>query len=269
MSYAEHFQVGTWLETPAKWLQWAQAALVQKQLDSCAYNLRQFWASIQGLGNLSAAQWAEALQLNAESQACLASYYMGKQYETAYELANYTGNAQFMANMGMLANPVTAGIGAWTAVTQNRTWNARFQGVVNWFREQVDGGTGARLKAQVEDLGAKAQEAAQKAAALAQQAQSARAQAGTQNARGERLVKVTGQSSKTTTQASAMNRRTADDATRTKDPKEAAREALKELLDFKILGLPWWLVAAGGVALVALLAPSPIPRVSLAMGGSR
>lgn len=269
MTYAEQFQVGSWLETPAKWLQWAQASLVQKQVENCAHNLRQFWASIQGYQNLSPAQWAEVLQLNAESQACLSSYYMAQQFNVAYELAKYAGNSQFLANMGMLANPSTMALGAYTALTNNRTWNARFEGVVNWFRDQVDFGSGEKLKAQVQDLGAKAQEAAQKAATLAQQSKSARAQAGASSTRGERLVTVTGQRTGTTAKQAGMNNQTAAVATRKETPAAAMNDTLSDISNFKILGLPWWLVAAGGVAVVALLMPSPMPRVSLAMGGSR
>jgi len=257
MTYAEQFNVPSSLETPAKWLQWAKTALVSKDSGKCAYNLRQFWASIQGMSG------ADVMRLNAESQACLASYYMSQQYEKTYTLAKLTGNAQLQANMAMIANPATLGIGAITAVTKNKAWNTRYEGLVNWFLDKVDLGTTATLKKEVEELGTKAKAAAERAASMAQEAQGVRS-----TARGARLAKVTRQQNRTTKAEVEQNRTTAKRATYQESPADAAASTWGDFWSYKILGMPWWVLAGCVVASAAFLVPDA-PELTVSAGGGR
>ena len=75
MTYAEEFKVSKSLETPAKCCNGPRPPWQPGSWTRCAYNLRQFWAAIKGQSG------ADVMRLNAESQACLASYYMAKQYQ--------------------------------------------------------------------------------------------------------------------------------------------------------------------------------------------
>lgn len=75
--YAETFQVGLWLETQAKWLRWAMQSNGPEKAQECAWNLGQFWKTLEQAKAQAktSLQWAEILTLDAQSQWCLGNHY--------------------------------------------------------------------------------------------------------------------------------------------------------------------------------------------------
>lgn len=218
--YAAYFGVRSWLEEPAKWLQWALASVGTKKLPEGKWNLTQFWKSLEGFKAQakSPQEWHEILTLDARSQLILARYAQAKQSELLQAMSQRAGMASLM----------------WWVPTRIWDWltNQKDAQIVAWGRE-------AKQLAQV------AEQATAKAQELGKQAAKAAAQAKVPADPARRIVKV----ATVGTQDAALDAETVKRITKNTERPMTAGDVLAELLG----SIPWWGWAAAGLALALVL----------------
>lgn len=259
--YAETFKVPQALEGPAKWARWAQQSLSARKLKDTEHNLQQFWQALQPFKAQAqtAAQWAPLLTLDSFCQFALAGVHQARQIEVLQELNAYISTRNASAKMALAGFPPVAGLLSWS------WWNSgvakAMEGVINWAHGSSDAYV-RQSKERLETHKRGAEEAMKRSQAMAQQAKEAEAKARTGGAAtvASNLVSLTATGPQQVSGWNQITGQASNRLTQTQTPGQAAgtlaREGVRTVAEAAggLLGsTPWWVWAAGGLALALLL----------------
>lgn len=241
--YAEYFNVRSWLEEPAKWLQWAVTGLNQQaDLGTVNYNLQQFWNALSAAKQQAKTQqdWGEIETLDGLSQFHLSRYYTALQSGVLKQLNDYAAATGFAVGVG--AYTLTGGL--------SLAFPSLADKLMGWANGQDP--AAQSLAQAARDYGAKSRAAADASAQLAAKAKADLQAAGAPLGQSANLVTV------------ANSRKVIASTTNTWSEKQAGG-ILGDPHPFDFFGIPWWVWASAAGAVALLLITSEAPRVERAV----